>query len=297
MSFSVVVVLHDSAPDLGRLLRSIDRHLADQTPQIICVDSGSRDDGAGLAVARDHGATVVELPDNPGFGAANNAGVALAQHAVCVLVNPDVVLLDPVSLPALAAHAAARDALHVPRLLNADGTVQDGAHPLPGSIGHALLAATHPPVLPRVAREAAQPWRAEDEREVGWAIAACVAARTASLRELGPFDPTQFLFFEDLDLCLRARETGRPTVLHPGLVLRHAGQHSTGPQYGGEPHDLLARRRREVVRARLGRAGLVRDDTLQALTFASRTAAAHLRRRDPGPAAQRLAALRRARRT
>ncbi len=296
MSFSVVVVLHDSAPDLGRLLRSFDEHLADQAPQIICVDSGSRDDGAGLAVAREHGTAVVELPDNPGFGAANNAGVALAQHAVCVLVNPDVVLLDPVSLPALAAHAAARDALHVPRLLNADGTVQDSAHPLPGSVGHALLAATHPLVLPRSAREAAQPWRAPDDRDVGWAIAACVAARTATLREFGPFDPTQFLFFEDLDLCLRARATGRPTVLHPGLVLRHSGQHSTGPQFGGEPFELLARRRREVVRARRGRAGLARDDALQALTFGTRVVAARLSGREPGPAAERLAALRRARR-
>lgn len=296
MSFTIVVVLHNSAPDLRRLLASIEHHLPGIAPQVVCVDSGSADDGAGLGVAREHGAETVRLGTNAGFGAANNAGVARAVHDVTVLVNPDVVVRDPVSLPAVAAFASVQDALHVPRLLNPDGTVQDSAHPRPGSFGQALLALTHPPALPRPLRDAAQPWRSADERRVGWAIAACMAARTATLRSLGPFDPSQFLFFEDLDLCLRARAAGVPTVLHPDLVLEHRGRHSTGPAYRGEPHALLARRRREVVRTNLGRAALARDDALQATTFATRLAAARLLHRDPGAAAQRLAALRAARR-
>lgn len=294
MSFSVVIVLHDSAPDLERLLRSIDEHLVPQAPQVICVDSGSTDAGAGVAVAQRHGADVVVLDGNPGFGAASNAGLRLARHSVTVLLNPDIVVLDPVSLPALAGLAAAQDALHVPRLLNGDGTIQDSAHPRPGSAGHALLALTHPPRLPSALRVAAQPWRAGDDRRVGWAIAACVAARTATLRELGPFDPETFLFYEDLDLCLRAAAADRPTILHPDLVLRHAGQHSTGPAFAGEPFDVLARRRRAVVRANLGTSGARRDDLLQALTFGTRVLATRLTRRAPGPARDRLRALRRA---
>jgi len=295
VSFSVVVVLHDSAPDLGRLLRSLEHHHAADAPQVICVDSGSADDGAGAEVARAHGAEVVALR-NVGFGAANNAGVARARHDVTVLMNPDTMVLDPVALPALAAEAAVADALHVPRLLNADGTVQDSAHPLPGSFGQALLAIAHPPRLPLRLRLAAQPWRAQDTGEVGWAIAACVAARTTTLRRLGPFDPAAFLFFEDLDLCLRARGAGVPTVLHPDLVVRHAGAHSTGPAFGGEPHRVLARRRREVVLARLGAGALRRDDALQALTFATRIVAARLGGRVADTERARLAALRSARR-
>ena len=123
-------------------------------------------------------------------------------------------------------------------------------------------------------RDRADPWRADgDEQPVGWAIAAAVAARTATLRRLGPFDPEQFLFFEDLDLCLRARAAGVPTILHPDLALEHRGGHSTEPAYGGEPHELLAARRRAVVRANLGRRALALDDAAQALTFATRAAA------------------------
>ena len=45
MSFTAVVVLHDSEPELRALLASIARHL-DESPQLVVVDSGSRDGGA-----------------------------------------------------------------------------------------------------------------------------------------------------------------------------------------------------------------------------------------------------------
>jgi GT2 family glycosyltransferase len=208
------------------------------------------------------------------------------------------VVHDAPVIERLARHARREDALHVPRLLNPDGSVQRSAHPVPGRPGALLPALIHPRALPRPLRHAAEPWRAEDrdERPVGWAIAAAVAARTATLRRLGPFDAAQFLFFEDLDLCLRARAAGVPTLLHPRLALEHRGGHATGPAYGGEPHALLARRRREVVGANLGARALALDDAAQALTFATRAAARAALRRDAGRERAQLRALRAARR-
>ena len=131
---------------------------------------------------------------------------------------------------------------------------------------------------------------------MGWAIAACVAAPTDLLRELGPFDPGEFLFYEDMDLCLRARAAGAPTELHPDVALVHTGGHSTGPAYGGEPHELLARRRHEVVTARLGRRAAALDDLAQAATFATRAAGRMLLGRDGRRERAQLAGLWRARR-
>ena len=139
--FTVVVVLHHSAPELAALLRSLDAHL-DARPQLVLVDTGSDDGGA--TAAADWGADVIERRDNPGFGAASNAGVARAQHPITVLLNPDCELLDG-SLATLARRAADRpDALHAPRLLDTDGGVQRSAHPVPGTVG-ALAAAAHAP--------------------------------------------------------------------------------------------------------------------------------------------------------
>jgi N-acetylglucosaminyl-diphospho-decaprenol L-rhamnosyltransferase len=287
--FTAVVVLHDSEPELRVLLDSLGRHLA-EPPQLVVVDSGSSDGGAVLA--RSRGAEVIDLPDNPGFGAASNAGLARARHDVTVLLNPDCELIDG-SLAGLVAVARAHpDALHAPRLLNGDGSVQRSAHPLPGTPGALVPAVVHPPLLPRALRERAEPHRARTARTVGWAIAACLAAGTATLRRLGPFDPAVHLFAEDMELCLRARRAGVPTVLHPELRLRHAGGHATLRE--GEPLELLAARRREAIAGTLGRRALALDDLAQALTFATRAAGHGLLGGDAARPRAQLAALGRA---
>ena len=288
--FSVVVVTHDSATELAVLLDSLQRHL-DPVPEVIVVDTDSSD--ASVEVARGRAQTV-ELGHNPGFGAASNAGVRAAGAAVTVLLNPDVVLLDD-SLAALAAAAAGSDALLVPRLLNADRTIQRSAHPLPGTARALLPAVVHPALLPRRLRLHADPWRSDRPVRVGWAIAACVAARTELLRALGPFDADRFLFYEDMDLALRARARGHPVELRPGLALMHTGGHSTGPRYRGEPHEIMARRRREVVGERLGRRALALDDAAQMATFATRAAARAVLGRDSSRERAQLAAVRAAR--
>jgi N-acetylglucosaminyl-diphospho-decaprenol L-rhamnosyltransferase len=276
MSLAVVTVLHDSAADLDRLLSSLE---AAPPKQLIAVDAGSADDGP--AIARAWGAEVVEAGD-VGFGAANNLGVQRVTETVTVLLNPDIVVHDAHVLERLARHARREDALHVPRLLNPDGSPQRSAHPVPGRPGALVPALVHPRALPRRLRLHADPWRAQAERPVGWAIAAALAARTATLRRLGPFDPAQFLFFEDLDLCLRARAAGVPTILHPEVTVRHLGGRSTARAFGGEAFELQAHRRREVVAARLGPRALRIDDAAQALTFGLRAAVGRESRRNLG---------------
>jgi len=288
----LVVVIHDSAPELERLLDSVSDRLT-TAPQVVVVDTGSRDGGAELA--RRRGAELVSLPGNPGFGAANNAGLARVREPLAALVNPDVELLDD-GLMRLAVRAQGAERLFVPGLINPDGGRQRSAHPLPGTLGAFIPAVLPPAALPRAVRERVEPWRARAPRTVGWAIAACVVARTRLLRRLGPFDPDIFLFHEDLDLCLRARAAGVATELHPEIVLRHAGGHSTRAAYPDEPHLEVARRRREVVARELGRRALALDDAAQATTFAARILARGLLPRDSARERAQLRALLTARR-
>jgi N-acetylglucosaminyl-diphospho-decaprenol L-rhamnosyltransferase len=290
-AFAVVTVIHNSAPDLAQLLDSIDRELR-LPPAVVVVDSGSSDGGAALA--RERGARVTVLDGNLGFGAGCNVGLSMVREPVTALVNPDVELLDG-GLAALAAKAEARDALIAPRLLNADGSVQDSAHPVPGRLEGLVPALLPRPLLPPPIRRRYEPWRSEGTRTVGWATAACLVARSDLLRRLGPFDPDAFLFYEDMELCLRADRAGVPTILRPDVAVRHRGGASTGPALGGQDLTLRARRRREVV-AREGRRALLLDDLAEAATFATRGAARRLIGRGGETELARLRALREARR-
>ena len=277
MTYAAVIVLHESRAELAALLASLkDR------PELVVVDTG-RDDG-GVELAARHGAQVIERRDNPGFGAATNLGLRQVRSDVTVLLNPDCEVHDD-AVSRLAE--IARDhphALHAPRLLNTDGSIQRSAHPQPATPGALLAALVPSPLLP----VRAEPFRATRPTTVGWAIGACLAAATSTLRELGPFDERIHLFAEDMDLGLRARRQGFPTVLHPQLTITHHGGHSVNR--GGERFDALARTRHDVIEQRLGHAAARRDDLAQALTFAvrapfrprARHQLAALKRRDPG---------------
>jgi N-acetylglucosaminyl-diphospho-decaprenol L-rhamnosyltransferase len=263
--YAIVTVIHDSESELPLLLDSVAR-LPEPRPRVIVVDSGSVDDGAVLAGER--GAEVIALDRNRGFGAGCNLGIERVTETVTAFLNPDVELLDD-GLSRLAADAAAGGALLAPRLVNADGSVQDSAHPLPGRLD-ALVPALLPRGLLPVRYE---PWRSDSPRAVGWAVAACIVGRTDELRALGPFDSEAFLFYEDLELCLHARRAGIATILRPDVMVRHLGGASTARALTEDRDlELRARRRREVM-ATEGRVSLALDDLSEGLTFALRGAA------------------------
>lgn len=284
-AYAAVIVLHESRDELRALLASLDR--AGERPELIVLDTG-RDDGGAELAAR-HGAHVVERRDNPGFGAATNLGLQRVESDVTVLLNPDCEVHDD-ALTRLARIALDHsNALHAPRLLDTDGSIQRSAHPQPATLGAFIPALVPSTLLPRAVRERAEPYRANRPTTVGWAIGACLAAATATFRELGPFDDRIHLFAEDMDLGLNARQRGIPTVLHPQLALTHHGGHSVNR--AGEPFAALARTRHDVIARRLGRNAARRDDLAQALTFAFRAPlkprarnqlAAVLKQRGPG---------------
>ena len=170
-------------------------------------------------------------------------------------------------------------------MLLPDGRRQDSVHPPPGAPTEVVRAMAPVPI---------EPWRSNSSRRVGWAVGAALAARTETLKRLGPFDESAFLYAEDLELGLRAGRQGVETWFWPYARVLHRRAHSTEPAFGGEPFDLLAQRRRAVIDELTGNAS--RDDLIQAATFANRIALKTLLGKPAIRERSRLRALLRARR-
>ena len=268
--FTIVTVTHDSAPDLPALL-ALDRAFLEPRPQVVVVDSGSRDDGPALARAA--GAEVDRAGREPRLRRGQQRGAWPPRARRCASCSTPTASCATTrsrawrrwpperraARPAAARRTGRRPAQRPSGAgcpLGARARRRADARCCPSPTARARCAAwagRSPPAWPRPPRSCA-----------------------ASV----PSIPGAFLFYEDLDLCLRARRAGVPTVLHPELAVTHLGGTSTGRAFGGEAFDLQARRRREVVGARLGPRALAIDDAAQALTFASRAAVGRERARN-----------------
>jgi GT2 family glycosyltransferase/glycosyltransferase involved in cell wall biosynthesis len=292
---ALVTVTHDSAPELSRLLESVGRHLP--AARVVVVDAGSSDRSAELARRWSGAATVIEL-DNVGFGRASNRGLEAVSEPVTALVNPDVELVDD-SLASLAAEAGRRDRperLLAPLVLLPNGSRQDSVHPEPASAPELMHALVPPALLPGALAMPLAAWRSNRPQRVGWAVGCCLVARTDTLRRLGPFDERIFLYGEDLDLGLRARDQGVETWFWPQARIVHRRAHATRRTFGGEPVELLARQRREVIARRRGNGRARLDDLVQLVTYADRLAIKSLLRRSTERERRQMALYRRIRR-
>ncbi len=271
-ALALVTVTHNSSSELERLLQSVARHLPGT--RVLVVDSASEDRSREVALQKREGVTIdlIALERNDGFGAGCNRGLAAVREPVTALVNPDVELIDDslLTLVEEALRPAGPERLLAPLVLWPDGSRQDTVHPPPGSAAELARSLIPPAFAIGSLGPALAPWRSRTPRRVGWAVACALLGPTDTLARLGPFDARIFLYGEDLDLGLRSRELGIETWFWPEARVIHARAHATARAFGGEPFELLARARHDVVARRLGPQYARLDDSTQMLTFASR---------------------------
>lgn len=221
----------ECAGHLRTLVASMNEHL-DGAQELVVVDNASADSPAEAAAGWKGRHRFLGLEANLGFGAASNRGVEEASEPVTVLLNPDTELLDA-GLDRLADAAAELGGLVGPRVLNPDRSLQASASgPEVGAWPwvRALLPAA---VQPDILRAHTEPYRLGRRVRVSWLNGVCIAAPTAILRSLGPFDPALHMYGEDVDLGLRAAARGVGSWFDPvACRIVHHGQGSSVRVYG-----------------------------------------------------------------
>jgi GT2 family glycosyltransferase len=172
---------------------------------------------------------LLECEENYGYARANNLGFMAAQGDVLVLMNSDVVVLDPSALRQAAAIIRSRRQAQEPEaiigfsLLFEDDTIQHIGMEFPHSplVGDMRLA-DHPfKGMPSALYEG------ETWRRVPAVTGALMALSSDLYQTLGGFDAAyERGDFEDADLCLRAQQIGAEVWVHKGPGLYHLERQS-----------------------------------------------------------------------
>lgn len=238
----LVSIVNFRTPELTlRCLASLDRERA-LVPDLraVVVDNASGDDSVkqiqeGIdAAGYGAWASLVASPENRGYGSGNNlvlqAELEKEEPASFFLIlNPDTEILPggiAKQVAFLDAHPEA--SLTGPRTESTPGMADPTAFRFPRFL-NALSDGFRLGFLDRwcANHRTAPPPRAE-AHEAEWVSGGCLLMRREVLETIGLFDEDFFLYFEEVDLCHRARAAGFRTWYVPEAVIMHYAGSSTG---------------------------------------------------------------------
>ncbi len=215
-----VVVAHGQAEMVSRAAASV-RSAGDAVQSLTIVDTAGDPALAALVESAVLDARLLPRPDNPGYGVAANAGVALGQAPLVLVSNADV-WVHAGALDALArAMDEAPDAACVgPMLLNTDGSPQDSAFAFPG-LGQAVLDLLPLPARLRGSRLNGRLWSDGPVRDVGYVLGAFMLMRRRALELVGGFSSAYWMYAEEVDLCRRFWDDGWRVRYVPEAQVTH----------------------------------------------------------------------------
>lgn len=251
----LVTVTYNSAAIVERFLRALPEALDGVgSAQVVVVDNDSADGTVERVVDLAPWAVAVKAGANLGYGAGLNLGIGhvTARRGVLVL-NPDAVLrpgavrrlLDAVE----ADHAVG---IAVPRIVDATGRLKFSLRREPTiarAIGEAVLGGHRAARFPLLGDMIRDPAYYVDGATADWATGAAMLLSRRVLDAVGPWSEEFFLYSEETDYALRARDAGyRIGYVYDAVAAHPGGDMSKSPWLWS----LVAVNRTKLYRKRHG---------------------------------------------
>jgi GT2 family glycosyltransferase len=246
VQISIIIVNWNGTSDTVECLTSIASAKNDNVAlTVIVVDNGSETDPTNQIMSAHPQVTLVRLDRNIGFAGACNVGIkeAIAKAADCILLlNNDTVVERGLFEKLVRPFAEdGKTGIVAPLIYSVDRRNVDFAG---AKITFALGKFEH------VRHE---PEKKEGSYETEYVSGCCMMLPRVVVEQIGLLDEKLFAYFEDVDLCLRARQAGFRLTCLPGATVLHKGSASTRralTEGTTSPlkHYLVARNRTIIVR-------------------------------------------------
>ncbi len=229
LQVSIVIISFNTRDLLRDCLASTLQECGALASEILVVDNASADGSPEMVEREFPGVRLIRSATNLGFGAANNLALQQARGRYFVLLNSDAFLAPG------ALHRALRHMDETPacalgggRLVGRDGVLQPSAMAFHSLLGDFLVLTGLSGKFPRLFGHALRGGTNNDQAaQVDWVPGAFAIVRPAALEKIGLFDPSFFLYYEEVDLCLRMKQASMEVWYWPDVVVTHLGGESS----------------------------------------------------------------------
>jgi GT2 family glycosyltransferase len=235
---TVSIVSYNVADELDACVASARAAAPRHQVEVIVVDNASADSTPEVLerIAALADVKVIANPENRGFAAANNQALRLASGRYFMLLNPDCeVRLDGLSLLIEALDADEGLGIVAPQLLDADGEVTASCRQFPdleAMFWHLSYLDKLFPSAPRIGDYMMGRFDHLSDRDVDQPQGAALMFRRSVLESIGPLDERFFLYFEEVDWCLRVKRAGHRTRFIAGAQIMHRAGSSANQVWG-----------------------------------------------------------------
>lgn len=242
----VLTILYNSEEALPAFIESLKAQRL-QDWRLIAVDNASKDRSVQICRdARDDRITVIENSENLGFSMAANQAFRAADKEggdFFILFNNDTVFDSDFLEKFLEKRSSLGARVIAPRIMNRDAP--DTAWYAGGHLEYRwIFRNVHE--LDWKDAEKSQP------RIVDFASGCCLGIEKSVLQEVGLFDESFFVYWEDTDLCLRLKEKGMPIFYVGDVSIFHIGGASSGGEFTESYNKLLYRSHIQLLRKHFG---------------------------------------------
>jgi GT2 family glycosyltransferase len=232
----VIVVSYNTREITLEALRALERETDPDLYRLVVVDNASSDGSADAIAAEFPDVHLIQLDKNIGFAGANNLAARMLPTRYLLLLNPDTIILDDAVGTLLQfANQHPEAGIWGGRTFYPDRTLNPSScwnQMTLWSVFCQMMGLKS--LFPRsqlINPEAIGDWQRDSVREVD-IISGCFLMIEKSLwTTLDGFDTGYFMYGEDADLCLRAKQSGAKPIICPSAELIH---------YGGESERVRA---------------------------------------------------------
>jgi GT2 family glycosyltransferase len=227
MDLSIIIVNWNARDFLLQAVHSVRVGITRLDYEIIVIDSASFD-GSGDVLRRLYPEVIfLQSNHNRGFAQANNDAFAVAKGKTILFLNPDTQIQgDAITLMYSALRSLEYVGIVGPKLLNSDGSIQDTCvRAFPTILNQILDTRLLRRLLPTPRLWGVNQDMLESEHPVAVdaVSGACLMIKRELFERVGMFTAEYFMYSEDIELCLMAREAGLASCFVPKAVVFHHG--------------------------------------------------------------------------
>lgn len=230
VDFTFAIVNWNTRDLLRRCLRSALTEAGAYDVQILVADNGSDDGSADMVATEFPQVTLIRNDHNAGFAAAHASLFPLSRGRYHVLVNSDIELTTG-CLEAMDERMRRDDSIGVlgPQIVGPGGEIQPSCRRFPTLSFQFMEATGLGRLFPKSGLNAYQmgSFDHRSPRSVEQVMGSFFLIRGSLLAETGYLDTRFFMYYEEVDYCLRVHRAGYSVFYEPGARVRHEGGSSS----------------------------------------------------------------------